>query len=403
MNPLTNVDYHSLFSSRALPGGAPAMSLSHQGGGPPPITFVYGLPDPASFPVKELIEATRRVLEAHGDEALQYGPARGFDGLLRVVADKLRREENLATELTNLMLANGSSQAIELMCHVFVDPGDTVIVEVPCFIGALSTFRRLGASPIGVPLDDEGLRVDVLAAILDQLASEDRQPKFLYTVPHFHNPGGVTMNLARRQELLKLAAEHNLMVLEDDAYRELCYEGEPLPSLYHLDRHALVVRLGTFSKILAAGMRIGWILAPEPVVEKMMLFKFDTGANHFACRVAAEYAREHLESHIADVREIYRRKRGAMLGALDEHVGEAARWTRPQGGFYVWMELADDVDPARLAQAAAREGVAYLPGQTSFVEGDHSLTMRLSFSYPGVGEIEEGIRRLGRAITQSTR
>lgn len=395
------VNYDSLFAVRAIPDGTPAMDLSHTGGGPPPINFSYGLPDPSSFPVKELIEATARVLEREGQQALQYGPARGYDGLLQVLVDKLQREEGITTSTNNLMLANGASQVIELLCHVFVNPGDTVIVEGPSFIGALDTMQRLGAVPVQVALDDEGMRIDDLAGTLERLARENRKPKFVYTMPNFHNPGAVTMTLPRRRELLDLAREYSVMIVEDDAYRELCYEGRPLPSLYELDRHGVVLRMGTFSKILAAGMRIGWALGPEKVLSKMLLFKFDTGTNHFACRIAAEYCRDHLESHIATLRHVYREKRNATLAALEEHVGEAARWTKPQGGFYVWMELSDNVKADRLAIEARREGVAYLKGSRFYVEGSHENTIRLSFSYLTVDEINEGIRRLGRAMRAS--
>jgi len=401
MDTEPRTDYEALFATRAIPEGAPAMDLSHKGDGPPPIDFSYGLPDPKSFPVKELIEATDRVLEREGEQALQYGPTRGHDGLLQVLVDKLQREEGIATDKKNLMLTNGASQAIELLCHIFVNPGDTVIVEGPSFIGALDTMQRLGAIPVQVDLDDEGMRMDALASTLEQLERERRRPKFIYTMPNFHNPGAVTMPLSRRHELLGLAREHSVMIVEDDAYRELCYEGEPLPSLYELDQRGLVVRTGTFSKILAAGMRIGWVLGPARVLSKMLLFKFDTGTNHFACRVAAEYCREHLQSHIVRLRDIYREKRNAMLLALDEHVGEFARWTKPQGGFYVWMELADGVDASRLTLEARREGVAYLSGSRFYVGGGHENTIRLSFSYLSIEEINEGVRRLGKAIKAS--
>ncbi|MBI4320942.1 MAG: PLP-dependent aminotransferase family protein [Chloroflexi bacterium] len=390
--------YSNLFTVRAVEEWPPPMDTSHKGSGPPPITFAYGLPDPGSFPFKDLIEATTRVLGGRGQVALQYGPQRGYDGLLDVVVEKLAREENLEASRDELLLTNGSSQALDMLCQVFVNPGDAVIVEAPCFHGALDTLRRLQAKPVHVTIDDEGIRTVELAETVERLCRENRKPKFIYTVPNFHNPAGVTMSVPRRQGLLSVAREYGVVIVEDDAYRELCYEGNPLPSLYSLDRDGLVVRMGTFSKILSAGMRLGWVLGPERVIAKMLLFKFDTGTNHFACHVAAEYSREHLQQHIVELIDIYRCKRDAMLSALDANVASLARWTVPKGGFYIWMDLPGSIDPDALRQTAAEEGVVYLSGHVCFVDGRGKDALRLSFSFPGTDEIDEGIRRLGNAL-----
>ncbi len=402
MEIVTRFEFSDLFATRAVEEWGAAMEHPKAGNGPLPIPFTYGFPDPGSFPIQDLIQATAKVMHREGRQALQYGQGRGFDGLLDVVVDRLVRFEGIETTRQNLIITNGSLHALDILCHVFINPGETVIIEAPCFHGSIDVMKRLQGKPVSVSLDDDGMRMDELAEKLSLLAKEGRKPKFIYTIPNFHNPGGVTMTLARRHQLLNLAAEYKIPIIEDDAYRDLYYEGEPLPSLYSLDKSAMVVRMGTFAKVLAAGMRLGWALGPEKVISKMLLFRSDTGTNQFGSRIAAEYCREHLDDHIADLVRIYRGKRDAMLGALEEHVGSLARWTRPQGGFYVWLELADKVDPDKLQQYAKQEGVSYLRGDICFVDGRGKNAMRLSFSYPSVDEIVEGVRRLGRAIRAAT-
>lgn len=401
MDGVSKFDFSGIFANRAIEEWGAAMEHPRQGSGPPPVPFTYGLPDPGSFPVQELIQATARVLQREGRQALQYGNSRGFDGLLDVVVGRLARHEGIEVVRENLIITNGSLHALDILCHVFVNPGETVIVEAPCFHGSLDTMKRQQAKPVPVSLDEEGMRTDELAQKLDILTREGQKPKFIYTIPNFHNPGGVTLTLSRRRELLNLAAEYRVPIIEDDAYRELYYEGEPLPSLYSLDKHGIVTRMGTFSKILAAGMRLGWALGPEKVISKMLLFRSDTGTNQFGSRIAAEYCEEHLDGHIAELVTLYRAKRDAMLNALEENVGSLARWTRPQGGFYVWLELSDEVDPDKLQLHAKQEGVSYLRGDVCFVDGRGKNTLRLSFSFPSVDEITEGVRRLGRAIRAS--
>ncbi|MBI2954252.1 MAG: PLP-dependent aminotransferase family protein [Chloroflexi bacterium] len=398
MQDVDRLDLSELFAGRAQQEWGAPLAPPRQGSGPPPIPFTYGLPDPGSFPYQDIIQATATVVNREGPQAFQYGTTRGFDGLLDVIISRLAGHEGIEATRQNLMITNGGLHALDTVCHAFVNPGDTVIVEAPCFHGALDVFLRLEAKPVAVALDDGGMRIEELADKVASLVEEGRKPKFIYTVPNFHNPGGVTMTLDRRLALLGLAAEHKIVIVEDDAYRELCYEDDPPPSLYALDRHGLVIRLGTFSKILAPGMRLAWALGPEKAISKMLLFRFDTGTSQFGSRVAAEYCREHIEDHIVDLVKVYREKRDAMLHGLEEHVGSLARWTRPQGGFYVWVDLSEKIDSDRLLECAREEGVNYLRGTACFPDGRGRNSFRLSFSFPTADEIVEGTRRLGQAM-----
>jgi 2-aminoadipate transaminase len=374
------------------------------GDAPPEFPFTFGLPDPGSFPARELVRVSREVFGARSEEALQYGNYQGELALRDVAAERLRRLEGVEVTADDLLITNGSSQALGLVCQALVDPGDTILVEGPTFLGAVRTFEVFGPRVVEVPLDDHGLRVDALERTLQDLKRQDVRPKFLYTLPNFHNPAGVTLSLERRRKLLRLAERYGLPILEDDAYGELRFEGRGIPSLLSLDTSGLVVRTGTFSKILAAGLRLGWICGTHSVVKRLVALKVDGGTNPVAAHLAATFANQGLlDRHIRRLRRVYRERRDAMVESLEEHCAEYATWTRPQGGFFVWVELKPGVDSDRALEESSKRGVGYLRGPACYSSGRGANQLRLAFSYLGVEQIREGIARLGEALAAAQR
>lgn len=366
------------------------------------ISFAIGQPDPDSFPIAQLETVSHAVLAEHSRAALQYGPFQGEPRFRRFMAERLNEQEGLALSADQIAITSGSSQAIALISDLLVDPGDTVLLEGPTFLGAVRTFRLAQARLEELPLDEHGLVVDELERRLAQLAAEGIRPKFLYTLPTFHNPAGVTMPRERRLRLLEIAARHELLIVEDDAYGDLRYDGTPVPSLLSLDRAGLVVRFGTFSKILAAGLRLGWAAGPAEITRGFGALKTDSGTNPYGSYLATEFAlRGHLEPHIRVLRAIYRERRDAMLAALERFCADFATWTRPEGGFFIWLALSPAVDPRRLLEAAHRVGVAYLPGTPCFASDKGERFVRLSFSALPPARIGQGIQRLGRALAES--
>lgn len=377
-------------------GGAKRTSLS----------MMYGMPDPALFPAAEIAEATSRAL-ADPDiaaTALQYGNIQGQPAMLDLLVEKLYRDEGLAVSPANLLVTSGSAVAIGLAARALVDEGDVVLVEAPSFPGAMSVFRRAGARLCSVPMGADGIDIKGTTSLLDNMRAQGVYPRLLYTMPTFHNPMGVTSPQSQREALLELAARYDLMILEDDAYRDLYYDAAdgPLPpSLFSLDKRGRVVRTGTFSKILAPGMRLGWALSHPDAIKKMMLLKEEGGTNPFAQHVAIEYARDgRLVSHIETLVDAYRAKRDAMLSALERHFPSNATWTLPAGGFFVWATLPASVDATRLVASAREQGVDYMPGEHCFAEPptNPGTSMRLSFSTLSTHDIEQAIACLGSVI-----
>jgi 2-aminoadipate transaminase len=311
--------------------------------------------------------------------------------------------EGMRIEDDDVLVTTGGQQVIDLMCRAFIDPGDVVIAEGPTYPGAVPVFGSYEAEVVQVAMDDAGMRVDELEETLARLRREGRTPKFVYTVPSFQNPAGVTMELERRQRLVRIAAEQELMVLEDNPYGLLRFEGEPLPTLYSLDGGRYVVYLGTFSKILSPGVRLGWAAAPRPILEKLNLGKQAADlcssplAQHF---VAAFFAQRDWRRYLRTLIDLYRRRRDVMLAALAEHLPPEATWTRPQGGLFVWARLPDYIDTTDLLARALREQVAFVPGRAAYLDGRGGSEMRLNFSGVGDDDIREGVRRIGKVVRE---
>jgi 2-aminoadipate transaminase len=334
--------------------------------------------------------------------ALQYGPTEGMDDVRRAIVTVMAAE-GMRVEEDDLLVTTGGQQVIDLMCRTFLDPGDVVIAEGPTSPGAVPSFTAFQADVVQIEMDADGMRIDVLEDTLERLRVDGKRPKFIYTVPSFQNPAGVTMSLERRRELVRIAHEQELVVLEDNPYGLLRYEGDPLPTLLSLDGGRYVVYLGTFSKILSAGLRLGWAAAPRPILEKLNLGK--QGADlcsssltqHF---VAAYFAQRDWRAYLDKLRVLYRRRRDVMLEALEEHLPAEASWTRPQGGLFIWAALPDYIDTTDLLARALREHVAFVPGRAAYLDGRGGSEMRLNFSGVSDDRIREGVRRIGKVVSE---
>jgi DNA-binding transcriptional MocR family regulator len=365
------------------------------------ISLAYGMPDPILFPTAGLAAAAEEALRdpARYAVALQYSNVGGNPLLLTELGQKLEAEEGRPVEAGSLAMTNGSSQAIALVVQALAAPGDVCLCEAPTFLGTIHHIRFQGVRTVPVALDDEGLEVEALEGKIQQLESAGTPPRFLYTIPTFNNPAGVTMSLARRRALLDIVARHGVPVIEDDAYRDLRFEGEPVPTLHALDRDGLVVRLGTFSKIVAPGVRLGFVLADPAVIERVLAFKAEGSTNGFASMVVGTFMKTGgLAAHIQTLRTAYRARRDAMYEALAREMPAGVTWTRTEGGFFLWLTLPSKTDMTKVHARAAEERVVALAGTECFPDGRGTHNLRLSFSLQPADLIAEGIRRLAVAV-----
>jgi 2-aminoadipate transaminase len=369
---------------------------------PEVISLAGGLPDTSTFPPQSFAAQMTRIAQESSAQALQYGPTEGFeetkDCILQVMG-----AEGMLPEPEDVIVTTGGQQAIDLVAKTLVDPGDPVICEAPTYPGAVPVFCSYQADVIQIECDEDGMRLDELEAVLAELGRSGRRPKFIYSVPSFQNPAGVTLSFERRRRLVELAREHEVLVVEDNPYGLLRYGGEPLPPLYQLDGGDYVVYIGTFSKILSPGIRLGWAVAPPPVMEKIVLGKqaSDLCTSTLTQYFVREYFAEgRWRDYVASLVEIYRRRRDVMLESLARHFPPQASWTRPEGGLFVWATLPDYIDTGDLLAKALRDDVAFVPGHAAYVDGRGHSSMRLNFSGVTEGEIREGVRRIGKVVDE---
>lgn len=367
---------------------------------PSVISFAGGFPSPDTFPVEALAHEIGAVLREDARTALQYGPTEGLYLLRAWIAERLRGQ-GIAAAPEEVLITHGSQQGLDLLAKIFIDPGDLVVVESPTYVSGIGAMAAYEAQIHGIPVDEEGLRTDLLEAFLRERRRRGLPgPKLLYTIPNFQNPSGVTLSLERRRHLVRLAGEFDFFICEDDPYGELRLEGEPLPPLKALDEEGRVFYLGSFSKIFLPGLRLGWIAAPQPVIGKLTVARqaTDLCQNTFGQKLVLQCAAEGLiDGRLDELRQVYRVRRDAMLSALQRHFPEEAQWTRPKGGFFVWASLPDGIDTKALLPAAiAEERVAYVAGTAFYADGRQSSAMRLAYSQVSPEQIEEGIARLGR-------
>lgn len=361
------------------------------------ISFAGGFPDPQTFPGPALAAILRELAERGDASPFQYSPTGGLPGPRDYVAERLERMDGRRPDEGELMLTSGAVEAMELVGKAFLDRGDRVLVEAPTYLGAIMAFQGFEAAVEGVPLDEDGLAVEELGRAL----ATAPPPKLLYTIPDYQNPAGVSLSAERREALVELARRHGILVLEDVAYRELSFVDERPPSLWSLAPET-VVQAGTFSKTFFPGVRLGWAAGPAEVVSKLVWAKQNTDqcAGALGQRLLEEYGRRgHLDEGLARARALYRARRDAMMGALERYAGDAATWTRPEGGFFTWLELPAGSDAVAAAGRALEAGVAVVPGPPFFPAGGGERNLRLSFSRADEAEIDEGIRRLGPLLT----
>jgi len=359
------------------------------------ISLGGGMPAPELFPLREFQEACRYVLEHEGAQALQYSVTEGYPPLKQYLVSKMQKY-GVPAEEENILIVNGSQQALDLVGKVFLNPGDTVLTDRPTYLGALQAWNAYEARFVTVPLDDEGTRVELLEDVLK------REPvKFIYCLPNFHNPAGVTLSLERRHKLVDLAARYGVFVVEDDPYGELRFEGDDITPVVVLHKENTIY-LSTFSKTLSPGIRLGWITAPAKVLGRLVQAKqgADLHTSIFVQMVANDICqRGFLRQHVRRIRDTYRERCAVMLSAMEKYFPPGVQWTRPQGGLFLWVVLPEGANSMQLLKAALEEKVAFIPGSAFYPDGQGGLnTLRLTFSTASPEMIDEGIKRLGRAI-----
>jgi 2-aminoadipate transaminase len=431
--------YEALFAARTRGMKSSAMremmALTER---PDVISLAGGLPDTSTFAPELYAKLMSQIAATSTARALQYGPTEGMAATVDCIVEVMAAE-GTAIDPANVIVTTGGQQVIDLVCKALIDPGDVIVAEAPTYPGAIPTFGAYQADVVQIEIDSDGMPIDELEAVLDRLTAEGRRPKFIYTIPNFQNPGGVTMSLARRRRLIEVARERELLVLEDNPYGLLRYEGEPLPTLYSLDASVeagdaantggalgaggpggggsdglssdLVIYLGTFSKILSPGLRLGWAVAPRAVLEKLNLGK--QGADLCSSPMTQLFVSAYFAERAADgraawieyverLRDLYRRRRDVMLESLAEHFGGRASWTRPEGGLFIWATL-DGVDTTDLMGRS--KGVAFVPGRSAYMDVDGrrgANSMRLNFAGVPDENIREGIRRISAIARPDT-
>jgi len=372
------------------------------------ISFAGGMPAPELFPVEAVLAATERVLHEQGSTALQYGTTEGYTPLREMIVRHIRRY-GIHCSVNNVLVTSGSQQALDLIGKVLIDEGDHLITEEPTYLGAIQAWAPYGPRYLTVPSDDEGIRTDAL-----EVAIKANNAKFIYTVPNFQNPSGVTISDRRRRDIVRLADKYRLPIIEDDPYGQLRYEGEHELPLVVMDARnrsdceecyitGNVLYLSTFSKTLCPGLRVAWVIGPEEVIHKMVQAKqgADLHTSTFGQMVAYETARGgFLDEHVRKLRSVYGERRDLMLSLLEEHFPDGCTWTRPAGGLFIWVRLPNGLNTAEVLPKAVEQKVAFVPGTPFFPNGGGENTMRLNFSNAQPEQIEIGIKRLAGVLKQ---
>jgi len=369
------------------------------------ISFGGGLPAPETFPNEKLAEIASDLLRNHHRNVLQYGLTEGSKTLRKAMADWLR-PQGVEAKIDELLVTTASQQGLDLLCKAFFDPGDVVFCGLPTYLGAVQAFSLFQVDKIGIPLEDDGMNLDILEERIAEAKAAGKRMKGIYVIPDFQNPSGITMSLDRRKRLLEIARREDLLVFEDDPYGKLRFAGAPIPSICSLDTEGRVILLLTFSKTLSAGLRLAVMLARGELMDALVRAKQPTDlctsklTQHMAARYMNEYG---LDRHLEEIRPVYRRKCEAMLAALEKYMpsDEGISWTKPQGGLFVWMRLPDGIDAEAMLETAIEHKVAYVPGSAAFVDGGGQNTIRLAFSLATPELIDEGIRRLAAVVEET--
>nr|WP_245700893.1 PLP-dependent aminotransferase family protein [Sanguibacter gelidistatuariae] len=365
---------------------------------PEVVSLAGGMPYLEGLPLGVIADTMQRVIATQGTTALQYGSGQGLEELREQILDVMRLE-GIDAHPDDVVVTTGSQQALDLVTRIFIDPGDVIVAEAPSYVGALGVFRSYQADIVHVPIDGDGLIPEALEETLTRLAAQGRRVKFLYTIPNFHNPAGVTLSLERRPRILEIARRHGVLVIEDNPYGLLGFSHDPLPAMRSTDEEG-VLYLGSFSKTFAPGFRVGWVVAPHAVREKLVLASESAilcPSNASQMAISAYLSTSDWKGQIKSFRELYRERRDAMVGALAEHLPDAS-WTVPDGGFYTWVKLPDGLDSKSMLPRAVTGRVAYVPGTAFFADGSGADHMRLSYCFPTPERIREGVRRLAAVV-----
>jgi len=368
---------------------------------PDMISFGGGLPNPSAFPVKIIHQCIDSIFKSDITNALQYGTTEGLPALRGVLAKRMRDKKNINCELHDIIVTSGAQQALFLSALCFLDPGDTYLSSVPTYLGAVQAFSAFEANCESIPMTKVDIDIDSLRRNLERLHRTGINPKFLYTVSNFQNPSGETLSLSHRKELLEIASEYDFLIIEDDPYGELIFEGKSIPPIKAFDKKGRVIYISTFSKILAPGFRLGWAVASKEILDKLVLSKqaADLCTNIFSQYVAYEYVNGgYLDKQVVEIKNLYKRKRDLMIMALNKYFPKDVKWTIPQGGMFIWLTLPKKINTNLMLQKAIAKKVAYVAGDAFYPDGGNYNSMRLNFSFSDDKNIEEGIRRLANVI-----
>ena len=365
------------------------------------ISFGGGLPDTSLFPLQDIARITGEVLEKKGYLALQYGPTQGEPEMLDVLVNHMKEFDDI-TSPEQLCITSSSQQGLDLLSLLFLDKDAPIIMELPSYLGGIQAFRRCGADMRGIPMDDGGMNIERLLKVLDELEKEGKKPRFIYTIPDFQNPSGITMTLERRKKLIKIGHEKGIPIVEDSPYRELSFTGEVLPSLWRIAQGKGVIMLKTFSKVLFPGMRMGWIVGEASLIDKIVMLKqsVDLCTPSFSQLILASYIKQgKMKETIAKAIECYKPKSAAMLNALEKYMPkEEISWSKPTGGMFLWITLPERIDTKEIFMVAIERNVAYVIGRPFHCDNSGGNTMRLNYSFPSIEQIEKGINQLAEAI-----
>lgn len=387
------------YSKRVPADGTDAVGAILQAAADPKIiSFAGGLPAPELFPVKEMKAAVDKVFEEHGQEAMQYGAAKGVTALREVIQQHVKKKENVDSELDNVLVTTGSEQALDLVGKAFVDPGDTVLVEQPTYLCALDVFRSYGANFASVEMDEDGMKMDTL----EEALKANPNTKLIYTVPNFQNPTGRTMTEERRKQLAELAEKYDVYVLEDNPYGEIRFAGQHVPAVKSFDKSGHVLYMSTFSKTLAPGFRLGWLVADKNVVNKLTVLKqsADLHTDNLAqFAVAQFFADNDVDAHVKEISALYGKRKDLMLEGIKKYFPEGVKYTDPEGGMFLWVEVPGVDDTVELFKECLEHDVAFVPGDPFFADGVQPGAFRLNYSNMKEDQIEVGLKRLGAALT----
>lgn len=364
------------------------------------ISFAGGLPDPNAFPIEILKEISCEVLDKEGDAALQYSASEG-DTKLRELLAKRYQNQGLNISPANILILSSSQQGLDLTAKVFINPGDKIICGLPSYLGGLGAFKSYGAIPVGIKFDQFGMRSDLLEKTLSEMKNRGDLPKFIYIIPDFQNPAGITMPEFRRREIITIAQKYRLLIIEDSPYRELRFNGKTQPMLYDLDRSGQVITLGTFSKIFVPGFRVGWLMADEAIVDEIVKAKQNTDlcTSSFVQKITAQYIEKgHFDENLKLIVDLYRKKRDAMLAAFEEFMPQGVSWTKPEGGLFLFLSLPEHLDAKDLFDIAIKKKVAVVLGSAFHCDGSGKNTMRINFSYMSEEKNRIGVKRLAESI-----